>query len=36
MMLKGEFMPDKKEEGSEVVINCHGLKLEASNGKKHE
>jgi len=25
-----------KEEGSEVVTNCHGLKLEASDGKKYE
>jgi len=24
------------EEGSEVVTNCHGLKLEASDGKKYE
>ncbi len=24
-----------KEEGSEVVTNCHGLKLEASDGKKY-
>src|SRR3990167_7259116 len=25
-----------KEEGSKVVTNCHGLKLEASDGKKYE
>lgn len=25
-----------KEEGSEVVTFCHGLKLEASDGKKYE
>ncbi|MBU1180435.1 Bro-N domain-containing protein [Patescibacteria group bacterium] len=25
-----------KEEGSEVVTSCHGLKLEASDGKKYE
>ena len=24
-----------KSEGSEVVTNCHGLKLEASDGKKY-
>jgi prophage antirepressor-like protein len=24
-----------KAEGSEVVTNCHGLKLEASDGKKY-
>ncbi len=25
-----------KEEGSEVVTNCHGLKLEANDGKKYK
>jgi hypothetical protein len=25
-----------KTEGSEVVTNCHGLKLEASDGKKYK
>lgn len=24
-----------KKEGSEVVTNCHGLKLEAADGKKY-